>query len=244
MRKITQADIVEGVKTILSVAAMFFAFTTVAFGAYHIPSESMVPTLQVGDRILVSKFSYGYSRFSLPLGLGAYLPAGGRLFGSLPERGDIVVFAHPKSGEAYIKRAIGLPGDTIELSNGRLYINGAEVPRDEQREYAYRERFGGIAKVTQYEETLPGGVKHIIIERTDAAANDTFGPVTIPEGFVFFMGDNRDNSTDSRVPLSQNGVGLVPVENIIGRADIISFSLAECTEIESSCPWRALTILD
>lgn len=244
MPNLSLQDLREALKTVASVAALFFTFTTVAFAAYHIPSESMVPTLQVGDRILVSKFAYGYSRFSLPLGIGEFLPSGGRLFGGLPERGDIAVFVHPRSGEIYIKRVIGLPGDVIELKDGRLYVNGAEAAREPVRDYTYREyNRGNPVRVHEFREFLPGGADHEIIERGDAYDSDNYDPETVPEGHLFMMGDNRDNSTDSRVPPSRRGVGFVPVENLVGRAEIIPFSFAQCAELDdAACSFRALTI--
>ncbi|NWH09581.1 MAG: signal peptidase I [Alphaproteobacteria bacterium] len=228
----------EAVKSLAIVVAMFFAFTTVCAASYRIPSESMVPTLKVGDRVVVSKFAYGFSRFSLPLGLGTLLPPMGRLLGSLPRRGDVVVFAHPQTGIDYIKRVIALPGDTIEMRDGAVIINGTAVPRHLTREYRFDEYAGTVIAVEEYEEKLPQGRAHTLVERPGVDFGDNFPRTTIPEGYLFVMGDNRDNSSDSRF---RNGVGLLPVENLIGRAEFISFSFAACGEIDSDCAWRALS---
>jgi signal peptidase I len=201
----------------------FMVFRTTAYGMYHIPSESMLPTLAVGDRIAVNKFAYGYSRYSTPFSVGPELATPtGRIFAHLPERGDIVVFKHPRTGETYIKRVIGLPGDELRLHEGRLYINGALTQRDYEKSYRYRQHAGGIALVGLFNEALPDGAAHEIIERTDNGAGDEYGPVIIPDNNLFVMGDNRDNSLDSR--FSDPGVGLLPVKYLVGRAERIVFS--------------------
>ena len=198
-------------------------FRTAAFATYFIPSESMVPTLEVGDRLAVSKFAYGWSRYSLPLSdLG--IQFSGRILGSLPQRGDVVVFAHPIDGRTMIKRVIGLPGDHIRLHLGRLYINGEMVPRRLEASYQYREQQGGVVTVTRYTETLPGGRSHVIIQRSDQVATENTPEYLVPSGYLFMMGDNRDNSADSRF----QAMGAVPVENLIGRADTILYSNYEC----------------
>ncbi|MEZ5893945.1 MAG: signal peptidase I [Parvularculaceae bacterium] len=203
---------------------VFLIMRTTAFAMYYIPSESMLPTLAVGDRILVNKFAYGYSRHSMPFSIGPEIDTPtGRLFGHLPERGDLVVFKHPTSGETLIKRAVGLPGDIIEIRNGHLFINGAEAPREQEAEFRYREHVGDIASVREFRETLPEGRAHEIYERGDFWPGDNFGPAIVPANHLFVMGDNRDNSLDSRFPAP--GVGFLPLENLIGRADVMLFSL-------------------
>ena len=206
------------------ILSAFMAFRTAAYGMYHIPSESMLPTLAVGDRILVSKFSYGYSRHSIPFSLGPeiHTPTG-RLFGRLPERGDLVVFKHPENGETLIKRVVGLPGDTIEIAEGRLYINGALTSRVLDATLSYREHRGGVSTVGRFTEALPQGPSHEIYERGDHRAGDDYGPAIVPDNRLFVMGDNRDNSRDSR--FAHPGVGFLPVENLVGRADVLLFSL-------------------
>src|SRR5262245_27946906 len=208
----------EWTKTIAGAFLVYAAFTTVAFAQYRIPSESMVPHLEVGDRVAVSKFAYGYSRYSLPFDAGFLLPASEhRLFEHLPRRGDVVVFIHPVSGQTLIKRAIGLPGDTIEVRDGRLLINGAAAETSAPTLIMRRVYPRGREWAQRYEEALPGGVTHATLNLTDAGHFDNFGPYVVPAGHIFFMGDNRDNSLDSR----WSGMGPVPIENLIGRAEIV-----------------------
>jgi len=208
----------EWVKTIAGAFLAYVGFTTVAFAQFEIPSESMVPHLEVGDRVTVSKFAYGYSRHSLPFEAGRLLPASAqRLFGRSPRRGDVAVFIHPRSGETMIKRLIGLPGDVIELRNGALFINGAAASASEP-ELLRRRAYPNAAEWAQRsEELLPDGVAHAVHSLTPAGQFDNFGPYRVPDGQLFFMGDNRDNSLDSR----WDGMGVVPMENLIGRAEII-----------------------
>ena len=212
----------------VTVLACFTLFRSVAFAGYHIPSESMVPTLEVGDRIAVNKMAYGYSRFSVPFGLAPSVPTDdGRLFGRLPERGDIVVFRHTRDDVVMIKRVTGLPGDRLQMINGRLHVNGEAVPRTSSRAYAYRQHKGSVTRVQQYTEELPNGATHTIIERQDDNWSDNTPLFVVPEGHLFMMGDNRDNSSDSRVI---SHLGFVPVENLMGRAEIILFSTHRCRE--------------
>jgi len=179
----------------------------------------MIPSLLVGDYLFVSKYSYGYSRHSLPLSL-PLIP--GRVFGSLPERGDVAVFKLPKDNKTdYIKRIIGLPGDKIQVREGRLYLNGTLVERKPLPGYVARGPFGSNMTIPMFEETLPNGVKHLILEKTDRGQLDNTSVYTVPPGHVFGMGDNRDDSLDSRV-LSE--VGYIPIENLVGRAEFVFFS--------------------
>ena len=197
---------------------------TVAYEPFNIPSESMVPTLLVGDYLFVSKFSYGYSRYSLPLGL-PLIP--GRIFFTPPQRGDVVVFKLPRDTDMdYIKRIIGLPGDRIQMRGGRLYINDKMVERERIEDYLARDETGHMVRKARFIETLPGGKKHEIIELTDNGPLDDTEVYTVPEGHYFAMGDNRDNSLDSRVPpdAPQPGVGYIPTENLVGRAEFLFFS--------------------
>ena len=234
-QKSNEGGLWETVKVIIQALLIALVIRTLLFQPFNIPSGSLIPTLQIGDYLFVSKYSYGYSHFSLPsfldLAPGA-MP--GRLFASQPKRGDIIVFKLPRDGETdYIKRLIGLPGDKIQMIHGRLYINGVIVERAPLPPYTLE---GFPRPIDHYEETLPGGVKHEIIQidgeadaqkrpddgRTDV--NNT-GVYEVPPGQYFMMGDNRDDSSDSRIPPAQGGVGYVPFENLIGRAEIIFFSV-------------------
>lgn len=212
------------VKDIVVIGGFLVVFQTFAFAQRYIPSSSMEPTLQIGDRIIVSKYNYGFSRYSFPFD---FPPFEGRVFGSLPERGEIVVFSPPEEGaEDFIKRVIGLPGDRIALKGGRLYINGEIVPRKlvEQRML----RSNGWPQLVQfYEEELPGGKTHMIAEWGDNQPYDTMPEVLVPEGHLFMMGDNRDNSRDSR---ARSGFGFVAAEELVGPARVTSLSFAACDE--------------
>ncbi|HEY8189053.1 MAG TPA: signal peptidase I [Micavibrio sp.] len=186
---------------------------------FNIPSGSMKPTLEVGDYLFVSKPAYGYSRYSFPFGMA---PIEGRMMAKLPQRGDIAVFKLPtNTGIDYIKRVIGLPGDAIQVTNGRLYINHQMVERQPVGLKEIEEEGGSISTPMEYLETLPGGVIHRIYEESDNGPLDNTKEFVVPDGHYFMMGDNRDNSQDSRV---QNVVGFVPFENIVGRASFLFFS--------------------
>jgi signal peptidase I len=224
---------VEWAKTIAGAFLAYLAFTTVAFANYRIPSESMVPHLEVGDRVVVSKFAYGYSRFSLPLNIGFMLPRSQhRFLESLPRRGDVVVFIHPFTGDTLIKRAIGLPGDTIEMRGGALWINGEAVPTTEP-EMFMRERYNeGREMARRSDESLPDGYTHAVHDVIPDAELDEFGPFVVPAGHIFFMGDNRDRSADSRTP----ELGPVPIEYLVGRAEIVYATRSCGRDRTLSCP--------
>lgn len=197
-------------------ALLALTIRSCAFEPYNIPSSSMVPTLLVGDYLFISKFDYGYSRHSFPFSI-PLIPKG-RLFNNPPERGDIVVFKYPKDNRTdFIKRVIGLPGDKIQVKNGRLYINGTATARTKIDEEDWRTE-SGWQHYTKYEEELPNGLKHDIFELNDHMPLDNTDLIEVPEGYYFMMGDNRDNSSDSRV------FGLVPEELLEGKARFIFYS--------------------
>jgi len=225
----------------LSLAALFRTAAYAAYATYFIPSESMVPTLEVGDRLAVSKFAYGWSKYSLPL-TNIGIQMNGRVLGSLPVRGDVVVFVHPFDGRTMIKRVIGLPGDRIRLSRGRLFINDEMVERRVEGNYHYREQQGSVVGVTRYTETLPGGRQHTIIQRSDYASAENMPELVVLAGNLFMMGDNRDNSADSRFA----SMGPVPLDNLIGRADTVIYSNHSCqSEPGLYCaPRRSLTVIE
>ena len=213
----------ETIKVVIQALLIAVVVRTVLFQPFNIPSGSLVPTLLVGDYLFTSKYSYGYSRYSFPFGPPLF---SGRLWGSEPKRGDIAVFKLPKDNSTdYIKRVIGLPGDKIQVVEGILQINGKAVQRERIADYETSDAFGRTIAVPQYQETLPNGVSHRIIERDgDRGYWDNTYVYTVPAGHFFMMGDNRDNSTDSR---DESSVGFVPFENLVGRAEIIFFSIDE-----------------
>jgi len=220
-RSKTSGGVVELVKTVVIALVIAFGIRTIAFEPFNIPSGSMEPTLLVGDYLFVSKFSYGYSTYSLPYGIHLF---SGRIFGREPKRGDVVVFKLPRDPQVdYIKRIIGLPGDHIQMIRGILNINGQPVQRERIEDFVNTEN-GILSRTPQYIETLPNGVRHPILELSDDGPVDNTAVYVVPPDHYFAMGDNRDNSLDSRVPPDRGGVGYVPAENLVGRAEILFFS--------------------
>ncbi|HWH17607.1 MAG TPA: signal peptidase I [Allosphingosinicella sp.] len=208
---------------------------------FSIPSGSMLPRMMIGDYLFVAKWPYGYSRYSLPFAIGGFE---GRFFEAAPERGDVVVFRYPGPGnEDFVKRVIGLPGDTIQMIDGVLSINGEPLPKVRIADYLMPlspntpcrtidpsakkvvedEQGRRFCAFPRYRETLPGGRSYYVLDQTMGSGDNT-EPVVVPEGHYFVMGDNRDDSFDSRFPVAVGGVGLLPAENLIGRALLTFFS--------------------
>ncbi len=209
---------------------------TFFFEPFNIPSGSMLPTLQVGDYLFVSKTSYGYSQHSFPLGLASFE---GRVMEAEPKRGDVIVFKLPSNPSIdYIKRLVGLPGDKIQVKQGRLYINGEMVEREPVGLQRVPSPEGSNETIMEYIETLPGGILHKIYEESDDGPLDNTPLYIVPAGHYFMMGDNRDNSQDSRV---RELVGFVPKENLVGRAEILFFSIDETANIFR--PWTWFTAI-
>ncbi len=214
---------------------------------FYIPSGSMLPTLLIGDRLIVSKFPYGYSYLSPSLNV---LPEmSGRIFGRLPERGDIAVIKSPRDKADYIKRVIGLPGDTVQMKNGQLWLNGVAVRKDPvapieipvsansdctspvDAQYRTTNAAGvAVCRLPAFRETLPSGRSYLTLDLGLTPQDDT-EPMIVPEGHIFLMGDNRDNSEDSRFDPLLGGLGMLPIENLVGRAEFITFSLDGSTEL-------------
>ncbi len=214
--------IVETIMVIVQALILAIVVRTFLFQPFNIPSGSMKSTLLVGDYLFVSKFSYGYSKYSFPV---SFFPMEGRFWGAEPQRGDVAVFRLPKDGQTdYIKRVIGFPGDRIQMRRGILFLNGEAVKREPRPDFVELDPFGGEVRTKRYRETLPNGVSYDTLDLYENGSADNTQEYVVPPGHFFMMGDNRDNSTDSRV-LSQ--VGYVPFENLIGRAEIIFFSIDE-----------------
>ncbi len=257
-------------RTFLYAVIIAFGVRTFAYEPFNIPSGSMIPTLLVGDYLFVSKFSYGYSKYTFAFGvppLFGVLPAvnlppppfDGRHgpFGHEPERGDVAVFKLPRDNKTdYIKRIIGLPGDTIQMRHGVLNINGAPVKLERIKDVVDNNSGGHRARIAEFLETLPGGKVHTIRKQSDNNGdNDPNDPrpvnvgdegrydntqiFLVPPHHYFMMGDNRDNSSDSRVSPLEGGVGFVPEENLVGRAEFIFFSLNHETPFWEVWRWPA-----
>jgi len=238
--KKAEGGIVDTIKTVVYALLLAGIIRTLFFQPFWIPSGSMKDTLLIGDFLFVNKMAYGYSRYSCPW---AMCPFSGRILGSEPKRGDVIVFRHPVNGSDFIKRLIGLPGDRVQVRDGILYINGEKVPQkpdgvfhevyDKQGPMGHLPRcgngpvgLGGDCTKSRSVETLPGGRTHAVLNISDGGFADNTPVFEVPPGHYFFMGDNRDNSEDSRFAQTVGGVGFVPFENLIGRADRVTFSSA------------------
>lgn len=230
---IDKGEVSEFAKTAIIAVLLALLIRTFLYEPFNIPSGSMLPTLLVGDYLFVSKSAYGYSEHSFPFGAANFE---GRLAAEEPKRGDVAVFKLPSNTSIdYIKRVVGLPGDTVQVIEGRLYINGERVERepvglvqsDDNADYMNH-------TLMEYIETLPGGIMHSIYEETDNGDLDNTPLYTVPAGHYFMMGDNRDNSQDSRV---QSHVGFVPFENFVGRADVLFFSVDEAAKFFNPLTW-------
>ena len=208
----------ETVSVIVQALLLALVLRSFLYQPFNIPSGSMKPTLLVGDYLFVSKFSYGYSKYSLPFSPDLF---SGRFWSAEPKRGDVAVFRLPTNPNIdYIKRVIGLPGDKIQVINGVVYINGTAVKR-ELAEEGYLDSDERVGSIPVYIETLPNGVSYETIDVNPVSATDNTRVFEVPPGKYFMMGDNRDNSSDSRTP----AVGFVPLENFIGRASVVFFSI-------------------
>jgi len=235
-----------------SIARFFLVLVVIAWAMrsfilqpFSIPSGSMLPTLYIGDYLVVAKWPYGYSRYSFPFD---FPPLGSRVLGHLPQRGDVVVFRVPAQNADLIKRVIGLPGDSVEVAAGQLILNGKPVPRLKLRAAEVPVSAnspcpsgGNPCAYAAFLESLPGGPSYKVLDQVEHGPADDFGPVRVPTGRLFLMGDNRDDSLDSRFPPAQGGVGMLPVEDLIGRALVTFWS----TDGSASYwkPWTWFTAL-
>lgn len=223
--------VADTIRTVVYAILIAIVFRTFLFQPFWIPSGSMKSTLLIGDYLFISKYSYGYSKHSFPWSLG---PFEGRLLDSQPERGDVIVFKHPRTNEDFIKRLTGLPGDKMQMRGGVLYINGEEAKQEKVGDFiepidagrtlcTSKPTINGELSCAKdlIRETFPDGGSHLILNanKNNGRGADNTAVFTVPDGHYFFMGDNRDNSNDSR-----QGVGFVPYENLVGRAEIIAIS--------------------
>jgi signal peptidase I len=228
----SQSSLWENVKVIVQALLLAVVIRTVLFQPFTIPSGSMMPTLLVGDYLFVNKFSYGFSKYSIPFSPNLFE---GRIFGSEPARGDVVVFRLPPNPEVdYIKRVIGLPGDRVQMREGILYVNNVAVPKVIEGTFTSDYRADPGTNLPIYVETLDNGVKYTTLDQAPNGRGDNTREFIVPDGHYFMMGDNRDNSLDSRFD-----VGFVPAENLIGRASVIFFSLGNDVSFLKLWEWPA-----
>lgn len=229
------SSLFDTLRTLFYAILIALGIRSFAFEPFHIPSESMLPTLLIGDYLFVSKYAYGYTRYSLLMSPPIFK---GRIFESVPERGDVVVFRWPGDTSLdYIKRVVGLPGDRVQVRGGELWLNGQRVARKRLPDFEKRDIYGNvIERAAQYEETMPGGKSYLTLDLYTSEGDDT--PVfTVPAGHYFVMGDNRDNSQDSRFPVLRGGVGFLPAENLIGRAELRWLSIDSSASLLKPWTW-------
>ncbi|MDB5360744.1 MAG: signal peptidase [Rhodospirillales bacterium] len=233
-----KAEWLRTVKLLIVTLAFVLTIRTVAAEPFVVPSSSMVPTLLIGDELLAAKYPYGIGKYSSPIGLMPDFP--GRFAGHLPDRGDVIVFRLPRDpSETYVKRLVGLPGDRVQMKAGRLIINGAVLPRRATGVYV-TVLDGQSQRFLRYVETLPGGREHPILKRTAGSQLDDTPEFIVPAHHYFMMGDNRDMSLDSRVPAADGGVGCVPEENLVGRADRVLYSRDPEVAAWDLADWREI----
>jgi signal peptidase I len=242
---------------LLILALVAWAIRSLVVAPFSIPSGSMLPTLYIGDYLLVAKWPYGYSRYSFPLQFPGF---DGRILANLPERGDVVVFRPEGVDTDYVKRVIGIPGDTVQIRGGTLILNGRALSRERIEPFALPVSANSPCKVVPpaspmvvptaggqacifpaYRETLPGGPSYTVLDQVESPRADEFGPVQVPSGHVFMMGDNRDDSLDSRFGAVEGGIGLVPLENLVGRG-LVTFWSTDGSAIYWK-PWTWFTAL-
>jgi signal peptidase I len=241
----------------VTVAILAWALRSFIVAPFNIPSGSMLPTLYIGDYLLVAKWPYGYSRVSFPFGFPSF---DGRIASDLPQRGDVAVFRHPAEDSDLVKRVIALPGDRVAVRGGVITLNGRQVPRAPAERFAMPISANSECKVVPpaspfvqnrngrsyclypaFLETLPGGASYTVLDQVDTARADDFAEVTVPEGHLFVMGDNRDDSLDSRYLPAEGGVGFVPVENLVGRG-LVTFWSTDGSAVYWK-PWTWFTAL-
>ena len=245
------------VRFLLVLALLAWLMRSFVFAPFSIPSGSMLPTLYIGDYLAVAKWPYGYSRYSFPFGFPSFA---GRILSDLPERGDVVVFRHPGENLDLIKRVIALPDDTVEIRNGALILNGKPIPRQNLGRVAIpmspntpckvvppatamvrKTATGPVCLYSAYRESLPGGPSYTVLDQVNNSGGDNYSALRVPSGHVFLMGDNRDDSADSRFAIYENGIGMVPIDHLIGRALVTFWS----TDGSASYwkPWTWFTAL-
>jgi signal peptidase I len=227
-------------KSLAMLVVLAWILRSLIVAPFSIPSGSMLPTMMIGDYLFVSKWPYGYSRASFPFGFPSY---DGRIFGSTPERGDIVVFLGPEDADV-VKRVVGLPGDIVAVDGGQVILNGKPIPRERVEDAVIEISPNSPCRVVApavamtrpvadggqgcaypaYRETLPNGRSYTVLDQVDSGFGDSFAPLTVPDGHLFLMGDNRDDSLDSRYPVEAGGMGLVPIDRVVGRAELAFWS--------------------
>ena len=238
-RKRKSSGLWDTIRTVAYAVIAAMVVRSVGLEPFNIPSGSMMPTLMVGEYLFVSKYAYGYSKYSLPWNIDLF---SGRIFGSDPERGDVAVFKLPRDNETdYIKRIVGLPGDRIQVLDGTLIVNDVKVERRQIDNFTFTDLYGRTRAIAQFEEILPNGAMHHTLDSNPNGNLDNTKIYTVPEGHFFAMGDNRDNSLDSRIDNAYSGVGFIPAENLVGRAEFIFYSTNGGAEIWEIWKWGEAT---